>query len=142
MTPISEPQRIELIVKIVERLIAALEADIAALEAGRPRHLKMTEPGIQKLSAAFGSEIRNLNPAGAGKVPAELRKKFRTVTARFRELLRLHMRYVTRVRNASEGIIKAVAEDVEKRRNALRPYAPPRSGYRPAPGAIVYNAVI
>jgi hypothetical protein len=137
-----ERQKIECLIKMAERLMAALAADIEDLKAGRPKHLRMIEPEMQKLSMIFSREADSLDPASARDTPADLKKKFFAVTAKFRDLLHLHMRYVTRVRNASEGIIKAVADDVERRRTAQRPYTPVKSSYRPPPSAMVYNNVV
>jgi len=138
----SEQQKIEQLTKMAERLMEALETDIAALKAGRPRHMRMIEPEMQKLSAIYSREIKNLDPEKAKTASVDSRRRFFAVTTKFRDLLPLHMRYVKRVCNASEGIIKAVAEDVEKKRNAMRPYTSPKSTYRPRPGALVYNNVV
>jgi len=135
-------QKIELLITMAERLIGALEADIFALKAGRPQELCTIDPEIQRLSALYGREAAGLDPAHAKTVPAELRRKFLDTTARFREVLALHTRLLTAVRNASEGIVKAVAEEVERRRSLVRTYAPAAAHYRPQAGSIVYNRVI
>ncbi len=49
-------------------------------------------------------------------------------TKRFRETLALHARILTRMKNAGEGLIQAVARDVEKTRAAA---APMRAWCRP-----------
>ena len=140
MTP--DRQKIELLIAMAERLIGALEADIAALKAGRPQEMRTIEPEIQRLSAMYGREAAGLDPARTKAAPNELRRKFFDTTARFREVLALHTRLLTSVRNASEGIVKAVAEEVERRRSSIRTYAPAAAHYRPQAGAIVYDNVI
>jgi hypothetical protein len=134
----ADRQKIERLIVMAERLIAAIEGDIAALKAGRPKEMKTLDPEIQRLSALYGREAAGLNPTIA---PKDLRGKLFATTGRFREVLALHGRLLTRVRNASEGVVKAVAEEVERRRAPLCSYAPAVRP-RPSPGAMIYNNVI
>ncbi len=138
----ADPQKIELLIVMAERLIAAIEADIAALKAGRPQDLCTTDPEIQRLSALYGREAAGLDPARAKTAPSELRRKFFDTTAKFRDALALHARLLTRMRNASEGIVRAVAEEIERRSAPTRLYAPAAPHARPHAVAMVYNAVI
>jgi len=141
---IADP-RIERIVAMAERLIAALSADIAALEQGRPREMKSLDPEIQKLTAAYGREAAALNKAAIEAAPAEARARLVAATKRFQEVLSLHTRVLARIRNASEGLIKAVAEEVDRRISRARPYAPPSYAAKPRPAstaAMLYNAVV
>lgn len=137
-----EQQKIELLIAMAERLIAAIEGDIAALKAGRPQEMRTTDPEIQRLSALYGREAAGLDPARAKAAPAELRQKLFVTTARFRDVLSLHSRLLTCVRNASEGIVKAVAEEVERRRMSMCTYAPAAPRNRSHASAMVYNSVI
>ena len=43
------------------RLITALTMDVAALEQGRPRELKLIEPEFQRLSAQYEKEAAGLS---------------------------------------------------------------------------------
>lgn len=139
---ISDQQKLEHLTKMGEMLRQVLEEDIAQLEAGRPKHMRINDPDIQKLTVVYSREIKAVDPEAARAAPRELRRRFAAVTRKVHELLPLHMRYLMRVRRASEGIIKAVADDVERKRNANRPYVSPTSRYRPPPSAIVYNNVV
>jgi hypothetical protein len=140
----AEQQRqIERLIFMAERLSEALEEDIDTLKRGRTRELRMVDPEIQKLSAAYAREAGSLDRESARTAPPEMRQRLRSVGERFGNALRQHMRHVARVRNASEGIIRAIATDIEKRRSATRPYSAGRpGGYRPPPGAIVFNSVV
>jgi len=137
-----DQQKIERLIVMAERLIGAIEADIAALEAGRPQDLRTIDPEIQRLSALYGREAASLDPERAKAAPAELGNRLFATMSKFRDTLRLHSRLVTRVRNASEGIVKAVAEEVERRRAPLCTYQPATGRQRPQAGALVYNAVV
>jgi len=120
--------RIERLIAMAERLIVALESDIAALKDGRPQALATNEPEIQRLTAQYGLEAQNFDPRIAQSAPPTLRQRFIAITAKFREVLQLHTRMLTRVKNASEGMIKAIATEVERANAPMRTYGP-RPGY-------------
>lgn len=138
----SEQDKLVHLTRMAERLRDALETDISALEHGRPKEMQMLSPELQKMSLVYSREMKSLSPDLAKTVSRDVRRNFVTVTRKVKDLLPLHMRYLTRVRNASEGIIQAVAKDVEKKRNEMRPYVSPTSRYKPPASALVYNAVV
>jgi len=134
--------RIERLISLAERIIAALESDIAALQQGRPGELKTNDPEIQKLTAIYGREAKGFDPKLAEAAAPTLRQRFFAITAKFREVLQLHARMLTRVKNASEGIVRAIAAEVERANAPMRTYGP-RPGYKPASaGPMVFNKVV
>lgn len=134
--------RIERLISMAERLVVALETDIAALKAGKPREMVSMTPEIQRLSTLYGREAQNFDIRIAKSAPVSLRQKFIAVTTKFREVLMLHGRMLIRVKNASEGMIQAIAREVERMNQTTRTYGP-RPGYAPkSSGAMVYNKVI
>jgi hypothetical protein len=134
--------RIERLISLAERLVAALEADIVALKAGKPGEMKSMDPEIQKLSLLYGREAQNFDIRIAKAAPASLRDRFLAITAKFRQVLELHARMLTRVKNASEGMIQAVAREVERMNAPTRTYSP-NPGYKPRPaGAMLFNRVV
>ena len=137
-----QTQRIELLTRMAERLIEAIEGDLAALKAGKPQEMRTLDPEIQRLSATYGREAAGMTAEIAKSVPAPVRSHFFSVTKRFKELLDLHARMITRVRNASEGMIKAVADEVDRRAQPTRTYNPKAASYGKAPQAMVFNSVI
>ena len=143
MTPaIKDEPRIERLIMMAERLIVALEADIAALKAGQPAAMKSMDPEIQKLTVIYGKEAQNFDIRIAKSARADLRARFVLVTAKFRDVLQMHARMLTRVKNASEGMIQAIAREVERMNAPIRTYGP-RPPARPQPsGAMVYNRVV
>jgi len=134
--------KIKRVIALSDRLTEALKADIAALESGRTRDMKIVDPDVQQLSILYGREAATLNAAAAKAAPAELRTKLTTATQRFHETLGRHARVLARVRNASEGMIRAVADEVVRRRTAARPYARMASATPRSAGAMLYNSVI
>jgi hypothetical protein len=134
--------KIERVIALTERLIEALKADIKALEQGRPREMRTIEPETQQLAALYGREASSINAATIKTLPAQTRAKLAEATERFQETLALQTRLITRMKNASEGIVRAIATDVERKRNATRPYGrTPMSAPRPA-NALLYNGVV
>jgi hypothetical protein len=90
----------------------------------------------------YTREAASVTPSVARSVSPDLRKKLSASIKRMNDLLKQHQRMLTRIRSASEGLIRAVAEEVERRRNFQRNYAP-RPASRPhAPGAMLYNSVV
>jgi hypothetical protein len=137
----NDEPRIERMIVMAERLIVALEADIAALRSGKPSAMKTGDPEVQRLSAQYSREAQNFDPALAKSAPAPLRTRFIEITRKFRDVLAQHARAVARVKNASEGMIRAIAEEVERLRAPMRTYgrtATPRG----ESGAMIYNKVI
>ena len=134
--------RIERLISLAERIIAALESDITALKEGRPNELQTNDPEIQKLTAIYGREAKGFDPRLAENAAPGLRQRFFAITAKFREVLQLHGRMLTRVKNASEGIIRAIAKEVDRANTPMRTYSP-RPGYKPpSAGPMVFNKVI
>jgi hypothetical protein len=137
-----QTQRIEQLTKMAERLIEAIEGDIAALKAGKPQQMRTLDPEIQRLSASYGREAAGLTAEMAKAVPAPVRTRFFAVTKKFKDLLALHARMVTRVRNASEGMIKAIAEEVDRRASPTRTYNPRAASYGKPAQAMVFNSLV
>lgn len=134
--------RIERLISLAERLIAALESDIADLKAGKSQALRTADPEIQKLTALYGREAQGFDLRIAQAAAPTLRQRFVAITAKFREVLQLHGRMLTRVKNASEGMIQAIAREVERANAPTRTYGP-RPGYQPqSSGAMVFNKVV
>ena len=141
MTTDANEMRIERLITMAERLVEALESDIAALKAGNARNLRTIEPEILKLSALYSREAAGLNPDVAKSAPADLRKRLFAATAKFRDTLASQTRLLTRIRGASEGMVRAVADEIERQRSLVRTYGPVPTAARPG-GAIIYNNVV
>ena len=141
----SNPQdtpRIERMISLAERLVAVLEADIAALKAGKPGDMKSMEPENQKLSVLYGREAQNFDIRIAKSASPSLRQRFMTITAKFRDVLQLHARLLARVKNASEGMVQAIAREVERINAPTRIYGPGSAYKAPPPAAMMFNKVV
>lgn len=136
----ADSERVERLVTMAERLIEAIEADLAALKAGKPQQMRTIDPEIQRLSAIYGREAQGFSADSVKQVPTPVRKRFFETTGRIRDLLALHARALTRVRNASEGMIRAIAEEVERQAAPMRTYS--RGPAARPTQAMIYNSVV
>jgi len=132
-------ERIERMLILTRRLTEALYADIDALERGRPAEMRSIVPETQQLLAQYAREAAGLRTQ-IKLLPSEVRIRLTSTTAKLHEALGLHERRLSRVRRLSEGMIRAIVDDVERRKRVTRTYTP-RPATRPAPGAMLYNGL-
>lgn len=135
--------KLEQLLAMSNRIGNAVAADIAALESGKFEALATADPEIEKLCALYGREVKALKAAGGAKgAPGALISALKESGARMNALLKRHGILVSAMRNAAEGIVHAVAEEVERTRNNASPYGATPKVKRATPAAIVYNRVI
>ena len=139
---LEDTPRIERLIAMAERLIVALESDIDELKSGRVAMLRTNDPEIQTLSALYGREAQGFDPRLAQSAPPSLRQRFIAITAKFREVLQMHARMIARVKNASEGIVRAIASEVERMNAPARTYGPRLDSTPKSSGAMVFNKVV
>jgi hypothetical protein len=133
-------EKIERVLLLTSRLTDALLADLDALARGRPDEMRSIVPETQQLLGQYAREAASVK-AQAKLLPPDARKRLTAATAKLHDALAQHERRLSCVRRASEGMIRAVVEDVERRKRMTRPYAP-RAAARPAPTAMLYNGVV
>jgi hypothetical protein len=138
------PQRLEHVLAMSARLADAIAADIAALEKGRFDALRTADPDIERLCFLYGREVAALKASGGvGRAPKTIIAELRQSGTRLKGLLLRHEKLVGAMRQASEGLFKAIGEEVEKSRRRVQPYsAVPRPKRDLATGAVVYNKVV
>jgi hypothetical protein len=143
VSPGPKLQRLEDLLTMSTRLGDAIALDIAALEKGEFADLKTTDPEIERLCAIYGHEVKALKADGGIKgAPPELTAKLRESGARLNGLLARHERLVLAMRQASEGLVHAVAQEVKKSRESTAPYQPASKVKRSSGDAIVYNKIV
>jgi hypothetical protein len=139
----SKTFRVERLLAMSTRIGDVIAADIGALEQGKFADLKTTDPEIDRLCAIYGREVKALKADGGIRgAPAEILAKLKESGTRLNGLLARHQRLVSCMRNASEGLVQAVAEEVQKTRERAAPYAPAAKSKRAPGDAIVYNNVV
>jgi hypothetical protein len=134
--------KVERVIALTDRLADMLSADVATLEHGRANELRTNDPTVQQLTVLYAREAAGVNAAVAKSLPLELRQKLAASTKRMNDTLARHQRMITRVRNASEGMIRAVAQEVERRRGFQRNYARVPAARPQSSGALLYNSVV
>ena len=142
----------------MDGVAARLERDAAAAI----RAAETTEALADAVTAVLGKrsalarahrDLAGLDPDArreAGRMLHDARQQLEASTGRLREVLNRHRRMVLCVKSASEGLVKAIAEEVDRRRARTRPYSALgalNSAAKPsraqAPGAsLVYDTVI
>lgn len=137
-----DTEKFERLITLAQRLNEALSADIAALEAGKPQAMASLDPEVQKLTALYSREVQGFDPANLKAAPDAIRQRLTAATGKFRDTLNLHQRLLTRIRRASEGIVKAVADEVQRKQAPTVSYAPPKANYRPAQTPMIFNGVV
>jgi len=142
--PAATQRRVEQLLVMSNRLCETIAADIAALEAGAFAELASTDPEIGRLCALYGREVTALKTSGGIKnVSPPLVAALKESGARLNALLGQHESLIACMRQASEGLIKTIADEVEKSRKRGAPYsAAPKPSRDISGGAIVYNKVI
>jgi hypothetical protein len=134
--------KIDRLILLTDRLSEMLGADIKALEAAGVKSLNSVGPSFQQLMLTYTREAVSVNAAVIKSVSPELRQKLTQSAKAMNDLLTRHQRLVTRVRNASEGMIQAIAKEVERRQTSQRSYARVPAARPQSAGAMVYNSVI
>jgi hypothetical protein len=140
-----DKDKCERLIVMAERLNEAIAADIDALRTGKPQDMRSLDPEVQKMLLLYGREAQAIDPGQARSLPAELKKRLAAATGKFRETLGLQQRLLTRMRNASEGIVKAVADEVQRQRAPTITYAPgaaAASRYRQTSVPMIFNGVV
>lgn len=137
-------RRMENLLAMSNRLCDSIQADIEALQQGDFSKLTSTDPEVGRLCALYGREVMALKNSGRIKsAPAALVAALKDSGGRLNRLLGQHESLVGCMRQASEGLITVVAEEVEKTRTRGAPYSPvPKPKRQTSSGAIVYNKVV
>jgi hypothetical protein len=130
--------KLERLLAMTGRLTTALTMDVAALEQGRPREFKLIEPEFQRLSAQYEKEASGLSRREIESVSAEQRAAYVTSVKQLATLLKQQQRLLTRMRRVSEGMIRAVADELARRQSAARPYTRVSAGFS-SPSAMIFN---
>jgi hypothetical protein len=136
-------RRLEQLLAMSTRLGDAIALDIAALEKGQFGDLQTADANIEQLCAIYGREVKALKADGGVKdAPAPLIAQLKESGARLNGLLARHERLVSAMRNAAEGLVQTVAQEVQKTRERAAPYAATPKPKRSSGDAIVYNKVV
>ncbi len=139
--------RVEQLTILTERLTAMLETEISLLKERRPGDITSHAAERNKLSAVYTQEMALIGKDRsliASAKPAVL-ATFKTMTARFREVLAAHDRLLSAMRTVSEGMLKSVAEQAHEKTRTVTGYgknAALRATQTAKPAALALNQVV
>ena len=139
--------RVEQLIMLTERLSSVIDKETQILAERRPRELEPLQAEKNKLAALYAQEIRAIaadRRMVEGVEPA-LTERLKTFTQSFEEKAATQKRVLDRARRVTEGAIKALADDVAKRRRPFAGYgaqAVPAMAGAAQPTSLTLNEVV
>lgn len=132
MTPLSSP--LSLPITLSTRLAEILDLENELLRTRKPREIASLQEEKSELALRFSNEMATLrgNSELLDRAPQEERDELREVSERFQAALRENQRLLFATKSVTEGIIRAVAHEVEKSNNDVPAYND-RAGLNRAP---------
>ena len=120
----SPAERAEQLVLLTERLTGLIAEQLRAFEARRPQDAAGNAEETARLANLYRHESLKLkaNPSLIDGAPAELKERLVAATRAFDAVLARHGRAVEAAKTITEGLIRAIAEEVHKQRHAVAGY--------------------
>jgi hypothetical protein len=138
----TDERRIAQLLALTLRVAEAIAQDIAALEQGRFDRLRSADEDVARLCAIYGREVAALKQTGLAVARTPRVAQLRRAAAQLNVLLARHQALVAAMRKASEGLVQAVAKEIQKRSDAAAPYRPIAAPRRTNTPAIVCNKMV
>ena len=126
--------RVEQLTELTERLTALIAMQSQAFENHRPQDAAARLEEVARLANFYrheSAEVRQ-NPGLVSGAPAALRQKLIRATEAFDAVMARQGRALAAAKSVTEGIVRAVAEEVASQRTAGAGYGP---GARAAPAS-------
>ena len=123
MTPEENVQRLIL---LTEQLAERMRLDADAFEARRPQEAAARIDETQKLANVYRYESDRVrqDPSLIASAPAALRQRLKRASEGFETALERHGKAVFALKAITEGVVKAIAEEVARTRAAAQGYGP------------------
>ena len=120
----SPAERMDQLIALTERLTALISEQLRAFEARRPQDATINADETARLANLYRHESLRVKGdasllAGA---PAEMHQRLVAATRSFDAVLARHGRAVEAAKIITEGLIRAIAEEVSLQRNAVAGY--------------------
>ena len=117
-------QRMEQLVMLTERLTFLIAEQLRAFEARRPQDAAHDAEETARLANLYRHESLKVKaePSLLEGAPQELKEKLVVVTRAFDAVLARHGRAVEAAKTITEGLIRAIAEEVTLQKNAVAGY--------------------
>jgi hypothetical protein len=129
--------RVAQLTTLTERLTGLMRDDLAALEVHRPSLARAEELG--RLANIYRHECARVrrDPSMIAAAPPADRARLKAATEQFEAVLARHLRAVEAARSVSEGLVRAIAEELESSRPVAAGYGP--RARRPGSPPLAFN---
>lgn len=108
--------QIEELIALTTKLAILVEQDVATLKGNRPSALAQNEGDRAALLLHYGKVVAEARAPGAmADVPASSKTRLKAATERLQTGLKEQARLLNRFRHVTEGLVRAVAENVAAR---------------------------
>jgi hypothetical protein len=126
LAPSSTAERMEQLILLTERLTDLISEQLRAFEARRPQDAAANADETARLANLYRHESLKVksDPQQLEGAPPELHAKLIASTRAFDAVLARHGRAVEAAKTITEGLIRAIAEEVHKQRHAVASYGP------------------
>jgi hypothetical protein len=134
-------QRVEQLIVLTERLTKCLRAELKAFEARRPQDAAANSGETQRLANLYRHESARIraDPSLIADASPALRRRLVEATKVFDEVLARHGRALYAAKTITEGLVRAIAEEVAVQRRRVSAYGPEARQYRADTSAITLN---
>ena len=125
---------LEAIVTLTEKLTGLLAAQARAFEQHRPQDAARDLEEVSRLTNVYRTASAHVRsqPRMVEAASAELRRRLLRATEAFDAVLVRHGRALTASKTVTEGLVKAIAEEIADKRSVGRAYGPNASRRIPA----------
>ena len=119
-------QNVERLIALTEQLTAQIGRDAEAFEARRPHEPASRIQETARLANVYRHESGRVreNPALVAGAPRELRRRLMRASEAFERTLARHGRALYAVKTVTEGVVRAIAEEIALARAANVGYGP------------------
>lgn len=135
------------LISITRRLVEVIVAENTALAERRPSDAKGLIEEKGRLAAAYAQEMDIIRKNGGARAfgNADQLRELKRETSAFNRVLEEHRRLIERARFITEGMLKAVGDEVAKRNRPPQGYgknAAPVAAKTVAPASLTLNQII
>jgi hypothetical protein len=126
LNPSSAAERMQQLILLTERLTGLIAEQLRAFEARRPQDAAHNAEETARLANLYRHESLKVksNPTILDGAPVELKERLIVATRAFDAVLARHGRAVEAAKTITEGLIRAIAEEVHRQRHAVAGYGP------------------
>lgn len=119
-------ERAQALLRLTERLTDLIGQETRLFQERRPQEALPLQDEKSELANIYRAEVARARkePARFAGTPAPLKAALRDATARFHEKLAENGQVVNALRQVTEGVVKAIADEAARQRGAGSGYGP------------------